>query len=335
MKEEKKNSGPGVHSLPDELWPAADRASWQEACRPSVRLKRGGAASHLKPVVQHDLAKRYGLFLDCLSRSGGWIGTQLRRRKSLPENVATYVTELKGRVSSVTVYGSIQKLRRFVQLIAPDRDLGWLIDIERELYSEMRPRSKWDRVVSSDVLVDAGLTLMTEAEIAKAAKTHPRPNVPQRPNDRAARPLSDPPEELTALEMGRSFVNVDGTWWIVLTAAETKEKRPDERPVAGGAHRLIERYLQIYRPILARGNSETNALWLAMDGKPMSYASIAELIPETTRMTIGVAVNPHLFRTAAVTTLATRLATNLMPAAPSCIISLARLPRRTTIGRRA
>jgi hypothetical protein len=47
-----------------------------------------------------------------------------------------------------------------------------------------------------------------------------------------------------------------------------------------------------------------------MDGKPMSYASVGELIPETTRMTIGVKVNPHLFRTAGVTTLATRAGDN-------------------------
>ena len=42
-----------------------------------------------------------------------------------------------------------------------------------------------------------------------------------------------------------------------------------------------------------------------MDGKPMSYASMGELITETTETT-GVNVNPHLFRTAGVTTLATR-----------------------------
>jgi site-specific recombinase XerD len=109
-----------------------------------------------------------------------------------------------------------------------------------------------------------------------------------------------------ALELGRSFVDVDGTWWIVLTAAETKEKREDERPVPEDLTSSIERYLQIYRPVLARGTAETDALWLAMDGKPISYASMGELIAETTRMTIGVAVSPHLFRTAGVTTLATR-----------------------------
>ena len=112
-------------------------------------------------------------------------------------------------------------------------------------------------------------------------------------------------KNFAALEIGRSFVNVDGTWWIVLTAAETKEKRADERPVPEELTTSIERYLEIYGPVLARGKTNANALWLAIDGKPMSYASIAELIAETTRMTLASpsALNlPHCRRD----TLATR-----------------------------
>src|SRR5262249_15987832 len=150
--------------LPIELWPEVDRAAWEEACRPSVRLKRGGAASHMKPVTQHDLAKRYGLFLDSLLRSGRFNEKACAGAQVTPDNMDAYGTELKSRVGSVTVYGSIQKLRRIVQLIAPNRDLDWFIVIERELASEMRPKSKWDRVVYTDVLADAGLTLMAEAE---------------------------------------------------------------------------------------------------------------------------------------------------------------------------
>ena len=170
MKETRITTGPAVRSLPVKLWPAADNAAWEKACRPNVRLKRGGAASHLKPVVQHDLAKRYGLFLDSLLRSGSLDPHASAGAQVMPDNVHAYVAELKSRVSSVTVYGSIQKLRRIVQLIAPDRDLDWLIAIEHELYSEMRPRPKWDRVVSTEVLSDAGLTLMAEAEMAKRPK---------------------------------------------------------------------------------------------------------------------------------------------------------------------
>jgi site-specific recombinase XerD len=306
MKEMKKAPEPGVHSLPEGLWPAAESAAWQQALRPSVRLKRGGAASHLRPVVQRDLRKRNGLFLDFLSRSGRLdIGAPAGAHVT-PENVEAYVAELKSRVSSVTVYGSIQKLRRFVQLIAPDRELGWLIEIERELYSEQRPLPKWDRVVTTDVLVDAGQTLMTEAEIST------RPTLTRARmfrNGLMVALLAYCPIRLknfASLEIGRSFVKEDDTWWIVLKAAETKEKREDERPAPDDLTDSIERYLEIYRPILAGDKAEANALWFAINGEPMSYASMGELIAETTRMAIGVAISPHLFRTAGVTTLATR-----------------------------
>jgi integrase len=297
---------PAVRSLRIALWPVADKAAWEEACRPSVRLRRGGVASHLRSVTQHDLAKRYGLFLDFLLRSGRLDEKAYAGAQVTPDNVDAYVIELKNRADSVTVYGSIQKLRRIVQLIAPGRHLDWLIAIERELASEMRPKSKWDRVVYMDVLRDAGLTLMAEADIAKRPKlTRAR----MFRNGLMIALLAHCPIRLknfAALEIGRSFVNVDGTWWIVLTAAETKEKRRDERPVSEEITPSIERYLDVYRPILARGKTMSSALWMAMDGKPMSYATMGELITETSRMSVGINVNPHLFRTAGVTTLATR-----------------------------
>ena len=112
-----------------------------------------------------------------------------------PEHTEAYVAEMKARVGSVTVYGSIHKLRRIVQLIAPDRDIGWLIDIERELFSEMRPRSKWDRTVYTDVLEEAGLTLMAEAEMSKRPKLTRATDVPQRAYDCTSRSLSHPPQE--------------------------------------------------------------------------------------------------------------------------------------------
>jgi integrase len=295
-----------IRSLPLRLWPAADKNAWEAACRPSERLKRGGSASHLKPVTQHDLAQRYGYFLDFLSRSDGLDPKAGAGAQVTPENVGPYVAELKERVSSVTVYGSICKLRRTVQLMAPDRELGWLIEIERDLNFDMRPRSKSDRLVLTPVLIEAGLTLIAEAERTADLTKLARARMVR--NGLMVALLACCPIRLknfAALEIGRSFVNVKGAWWIVLAGSETKEARPDERAVPDFLNPEIDRYIQTYRPTLARTEKVSNALWLTSDyGKPMTYASVGETVVETTRSTIGVRLNPHLFRTSAVSTAA-------------------------------
>jgi integrase len=112
-------------------------------------------------------------------------------------------------------------------------------------------------------------------------------------------------KNLADLEIGKTFLKVDDTWWIVLAAAETKEKRPDERPVPNELTDYVDRYLQIHRPLLSRGNNGSKALWLSHHGDPLRYAAVADLVPTTTERIVGKKVSPHLFRTAGVTTLAT------------------------------
>ena len=51
--------------------------------------------------------------------------------------------------------------------LAKGRYLLWLMEIERELLSAMRPKSKFDRIVLAEIAIEAGLTLIKEAETAK------------------------------------------------------------------------------------------------------------------------------------------------------------------------
>src|SRR5258708_17187225 len=106
-----------IRSLPMEFWPEADRRAWMSACQPSQRLKRGGAGSHLKPITLSDLERRYGYFLDCMNRQGLLDPNKTAGAQVTPENVSTYLEELTARVGSVTVQGSIYKLRRVCELI--------------------------------------------------------------------------------------------------------------------------------------------------------------------------------------------------------------------------
>jgi integrase len=103
-----------------------------------------------------------------------------------------------------------------------------------------------------------------------------------------------------SLEIARNFLEIKGSWWIVLSASETKEGRADERRVDNLLKPALDRYLGKYRPALARAyDPPPAALWLSSNnGAPMSYDAVARVITETTLFTVGVSVSPHLFRTA-------------------------------------
>jgi site-specific recombinase XerD len=204
--------------------------------------------------------------------------------------------ELIARVGSVTVQGSIYKLRRACELIDPARDLSWLADVEKDLALVMRPRSKANRWV----LIEAGLTLIAEAENSR--KMSKLGQARQVRNGLMVAMLAMHPIRLknfADLEIGRNFVEIKGSWWIVLSASETKEGRPDERCIDDLLQPALDRYLKKYRPFLAGADQSTTALWLSSnDGASMSYAGVERVLTETTRTTVGIAVSPHLFRTA-------------------------------------
>jgi integrase len=297
-----------IRSLPLALWPEADRSTWISACRPATRLKRGGAAGHLKPVTREDLARRYGYFLDFLSRRGLLQADTLAATYVTLDNVETYIAELKERVGSVTVYGSVHKLRRAAQIIAQSLDFAWLAELEKDLALVMRPRSKFDRMVLTEVLVEAALTLIHEAETSANLTNLARAR--QVRNGLMVALLGMCPIRLknfAALEIGRSFVEIKGRWWIVLAASETKENRPDERPIDQLLTPVIDHYLSQRRPVLARTHTPVPGLWLSSnDGAPMSYAGVERVIKATTLSTVGIDVSPHLFRVSGASTVATR-----------------------------
>ncbi len=290
-----------IRSLPIEFWPEADRKAWISASRPGQRLNRGGAGSHMKAITLDDLARRYGYFLDFMNRRGLLDPTKTAGAHVTPDNVDAYLKEVVARVGSVTVQGSIYKLRRASELIDPARDLFWLADIEKDLALVMRPRSKAHRWVLTEVLVEAGLTLITDAENSRRMSKLGQAR--QVRNGLMVAMLAMHPIRLknfAALEIGRSLVEIKGSWWIVLSASETKEDRPDERRIDDLLQPALDRYLKKHRPALAgAAQSSLTTLWLSSnDGSPMTYDGVARAVTETTRSTVGVAVSPHLFRTA-------------------------------------
>ena len=305
-KQDKTARVRGIRSVPLDQWPPADQTAWSAACLPAARLKRGGAACHMKPVTREDLARRYGCFLDLVRRLNGHCRNTEAAGYVTPERVARYVDELKARVSSVTTYGSIYKLRRMAQLLAPGRDFTWLTEIEKDLAFVMQPRSKFDRLVWTEVLVEAGMTLLMEADAAVHRTSRAR--ALQYRDGLMVALLALCPVRLknfAGLELRRTFMQVEASWWIVLPASETKEGRADERQVPEFLTPWIDRYLGIHRPVLARTGVSNPFLWLSStDGRTLTYSSVQRAIGAATLATVGIEVSPHLFRTSAASTAA-------------------------------
>ena len=80
-------------------------------------------------------------------------------------------------------------------------------------------------------------------------------------------------------------------------------------------------YLNVHRPQLAAMNGRwakpvEDALWVSADGSPMTEMAIYDRIRAHTGRAFGAAINPHLFRDAAATTLAIADPAHVRVAAP-------------------
>jgi site-specific recombinase XerD len=295
-------------SLSLQEWPDADRRTWEEACRLGVRLTPGGSASHFAEASLKDFVNRYGAYLGFLQRRGVLNLRASPAAQVIRSNVKAYVAELKERVSSVTIWNCVYKLRRASQLLNPKIDFAWLIELEQELALVMAPRSKFDRLVFTQRLVEAGLTLIAEAEkytksdlkraqgirnglmIVILGLTHIRLR------------------NFGALEIGKTFREVNSSWWVCVPGGSTKNRRWIEKRIPNDFKRVVEIYLNWARPILMGPSGSDNSLWISSQtGRRFTYKNLGTLISKITLRTIGVDVSPHLFRTAAASTAAVKI----------------------------
>jgi integrase len=304
-------------SLRFDQWPDPDRQAWRSACVPSRRFSLGGSAAHLAEVTRSDLVNRYGLFLDYLRRTARLRITDVAAELVTSETIAGFVAELKARVRSVTVAGTVYKVRRMAQLLSPQQDFGWLSELERDLALVACPQNKTHRIVTTESLVEAGLTLIAEASMSSSTSAIRRARLCR--DGLMIALLAVCPirlKNLASLEIGGTLLKLDGSWWVALR--NTKSRRPDERPLPTFLDSAIEQYLSTHRLVLLNApehtygrrpqkqsdNQASGPLWIGSRGGPLGPSQVARCITHNTRVTLGVEISPHLFRVCAATTAA-------------------------------
>jgi len=223
-------------------------------------------------------------------------------------HVKAYVDELKQRVSSVTTWNCIYKLRRAAQLLNPKIDFSWLVEIEMELALVMTPRSKFDRLVLTTRLVEAGLTLIAGAQEYAKSKFEWAQSIRNGLMIVILALTQIRLKNFVELEIGSTFKAVNGSWWIAVPAGRTKHKRWVEKRLPDAVSRVVELYLSEARRILTRSREGDSSLWISSrTGRRFTYKNLGTLISKVTFRTLGVDISPHLFRTAAASTAAIKL----------------------------
>lgn len=296
--------------LPFERWSAQDRAAWQQAVEPPRRRRtdRPGLARHPQSRLPA-LRASFGRWLGFLEEAG-FTPTKISGLDHLDdETLFAFSKRLHDHVSRCTVRTYLVDLEIVVQAMAPEQDRAPLHAYVRGACRRARPEgNKQSRIVAATDLLELGCGLMAHAGERNSSLGKARDF---RDGLAIALLIAIPVRisNLATIEIDRHLLIKDGACWLVFSSNEVKNRRPIERRVPPGLLPCITIYLEQHRPRLLQQHGRWwhppgEALWISDDGGALGARQLSARISARTRARFGHAVNPHLFRDCAATSIA-------------------------------
>jgi integrase len=293
-------------SLDVAAWPAEDQAAWVAARQPAGPLDDGGLAAGWSAKTVRQAEKGYGLWLGCLARHGR-LDPDAAPGARLPRDTLTlFGKELLARVAPQTAASRVRDLSVMIRVLDPAADRSLVKRMQATLARRAPPsRAKRERMIAPSVLFAAGLARMDRINRDRHRKLDVR-NVRYRDGLMlailAARAFRR--GNLAQMRVGQHISRIDGIYVCTFAAAETKNRRELVEPLPLALTPYIDRYLAEVRPALLRGYV-SDAFWVSTYRAALSEQSIYTKICAATEEELGVRLNPHLFRDALATGIAT------------------------------
>lgn len=294
-------------TLPFELWPDADRILWGNARRDDL-LDGSGFGRNWRPATAEKYIREYGRWLAWLRRHEPGALNIPPLDRITRDRVRVYVAHLKEIVAPYSVASFLRGLSSTAWAFSESDDYYWIVRFaERLKYRAVSVRNKRQIMKPTYDLVSLGIKLMEQAEAqpvrySSAVKFRNGLLIALL----AYRPVRR--SNLTNIEIGRHLVKHDGGYLLRYAAEETKQGKALEVSFPDKLVGALETYLGVYRPILmARppfAGTAGNVLWVANDGAPLWQWGVYAAIRKATAREFGHALNPHIFRDCAATTVA-------------------------------
>jgi integrase/recombinase XerD len=292
---------------PHAQWPCSDRAMWDALCKEAGPLDEPGGLAHLRQTSRDTLEARYARWLR-------WMAIDDPKALSLRPSERASVPRLQawldalGHTRPMSRLMYIDGVLRILREVAPEQD--WSIQLRllahiKRIAGRGDPTRKNGRILSSGVLLDAGLRLATA--IANDASTPLARMKHQRDGTMIALLAVLPMRRRSFCELAiDQSVHVSTTEIMIsLSSDMTKTGVPWEAIVPRQVELVLRHYIDNVRPaLLARGSLSHDILWVGKKGEILGMSYIGSLIGSLTLTLTGKRVPPHFFRDAAATTLA-------------------------------
>jgi integrase len=303
---------------PVDSWPAGDRERWHKGVERGGLFGGGGAGASWSDASRFKTARGYDAWLRWLAAREQLDPKMKPDGRVTRERVASYVAELGTRLAPYTVLCRVQELYDALRVLAPEADWQWLAQLYRNLRKRVRPvRDKLSRLKPVDELAALGERLMDKAEAAPEWSARRRAVLYR---DGLAITLLAYRvirlKNLAMMRLGCHLTKIGDCWHIHFTAEETKSHVPYEAFFPPKLKPRLERYLDVHRPVLMRGEQadgrpdakpihpELDAVWVSEVGTHLEYGALERRIFVQTRDAFGRGLYPHMFRDCAATAIA-------------------------------
>jgi len=303
------------------VWPMEDRKMWELACRPAdiLDIDAGSRSAH-SGISNRKAAQGYGRWLTYLTFFDRQVLPLAPGARITPERVKAYVEHLQGLGnSSQTLLARLQELSEVAKVMYPAGDLSFINRMAARIRSKHKPARSKAHLKLSDELVNLGFALMQQAEAKSGLDAAILFRDGLIIGFLALVPLRR--RNLARLHLGQNLVESGGKWFVMLGSDETKTRGVLELQWPEVLLAPLKVYLELYRPHLMAREGRwtkpvTDELWVSKDGSPMTEIAIYDRVSARTGAAFDKAMNPHLFRDAAATTLAIGDPAHVRVAAP-------------------
>ena len=288
-------------------WPEIDRLLLQEARKPKIFLRAGGAASEWRPATLEAVIYRCGVFLWWLRQTGRLTPGSSPLERMTQYNVELFIEAYGSCHAGTSLAGTLHGVYEATRVMHPEADHSYLLQAVASVKATAKPRPKLPRMADHGALVELG-----EALIAHGAKRADEGHMLSAAAVRdgcvilfqIACPLRR--ANFEGLRLGRSLLRDDLGYHIAFRPDEMKTHQSFDAPLPTWLVPHLDFYVDVARRALqARsGCPDEGWLWLGAQGEPMTGKALSRRVRELVMKHLGRPMSLHLFRDSAATTIA-------------------------------